>query len=258
MEITCPSGLKGLIRGFKVKDEQILSDPALVRDGRVITKLLENCWIETTDPGPYTFLANGEEYKRPGWERILQGDRLFALVQMRIKTYGAEYEFDVQCANNTCGQNIPWRMKLTDLACRELSDESREKVRRGEHFEMHIVDGPKVTYRLLTGEDDRFMAKLKESNPSKLLNGMLRRRIVEIEGVGKEPRKIREFIEDLELGDADRLRDELEEADCGLQTEFDVFCTFCAYDQSVILPLEMGFFSSRKRFSRSRRRSGES
>ncbi len=258
MEITCPSGLKGRIRGFKVKDEQILADPNLVRDGRVISKLLSACWLETIDPGPYTFLANGEEYKKPDWGKILQGDRLFTLVQIRVKSYGPEYEFDVPCSNNACSQTIQWRMNLPDLELRELPEESRDKFRRGEPFETYLPDEKKVQYRLLVGDDDRYMARLRENNPSKLLLGMLTRRIVEIEGIGSDPRKIKTFIEDMEAGDADRLRDELEESDCGLETQFDVYCTGCNYDQPVILPLEMSFFSSRRRFSRSRRRAGES
>ncbi len=216
-------------KSFKVKDEQTLSDPNLVKDGRVISKLLESCWLETIDPGPYPFLANGEEsFKKPGWDRVLQGDRLFTLVCIRVKTYGPDYEFDIQCSNSSCERTIQWRMDLQELECNDLPPESRQKVKADEPFLTELADGTQLKYRLLTGVDDRFQARLKETNPSKILLTMLARRVVEIDGVGKDARKIRAFLEDLPLSDADRLRDELEEADCGLQTEFDVYCTVWA------------------------------
>ena len=49
-------------------------------------------WEETADPGPYDFGDNDID-----WGAVLQGDRFFALLQIRVLTYGPEYAFAVSC-----------------------------------------------------------------------------------------------------------------------------------------------------------------
>src|SRR5688572_173801 len=96
-EIICPSGLRGTIRGIMVTDERILADEALAKNGRQLDELLKACWLETLDPGPYHFDGSQVE-----WDKVLRGDRLYALLQIRALTYGADYAFSVRCRNDTC------------------------------------------------------------------------------------------------------------------------------------------------------------
>ncbi len=91
-EIVCPSGLSGKIRGLKVREERILADRELARSGGQVDRLLAACWEETVDSGPYDFSDKSVE-----WGRVLQGDRFFALLQIRALTYGPEYAFSVGC-----------------------------------------------------------------------------------------------------------------------------------------------------------------
>jgi hypothetical protein len=79
--ITCPSGLTGRIRGMKVREERILTDRKLAKGGGQIDELLAACWEETTDPGPYDFGDKGID-----WGVVLQGDRFYALLQVRALT----------------------------------------------------------------------------------------------------------------------------------------------------------------------------
>ena len=53
--ITCPSGLSGRIRGMKVREEHVLADRKLAKNGGQVDELLAACWEETLDPGPYDF-----------------------------------------------------------------------------------------------------------------------------------------------------------------------------------------------------------
>lgn len=85
--ITCPSGLTGRIRGMKVREERVLADRKLAKNGGQIDELLTACWEETLDAGPYTL----PEGTKLDWGKVLQGDRFFALLMVRALTYGPEY-----------------------------------------------------------------------------------------------------------------------------------------------------------------------
>ncbi|MFC1706993.1 hypothetical protein ACFL59_09270 [Planctomycetota bacterium] len=76
--INCPSGLSGRIRGMKVGEERFLADCKLAKNGGQVDELLTACWEGTLDAGPYDF---GDKVIDRG--RVLQGDRFFALLQIR-------------------------------------------------------------------------------------------------------------------------------------------------------------------------------
>jgi len=78
--ITCPSGLSGRIRGLKVREERILADRKLAKAGAQLDELLMSCWLETLDPGPYEEPLD--------WSKVLQGDRFFVLLMIRVLYYG--------------------------------------------------------------------------------------------------------------------------------------------------------------------------
>ncbi|HMA92363.1 MAG TPA: hypothetical protein VKP30_06735, partial [Polyangiaceae bacterium] len=117
--IVCPSGLTGSIRGMKVREERILADRKLAKTGGQVEQILAACWLETIDSGPYAF-GNSMDFSR-----VLQGDRFFALIQIRILSYGPEYAFAVGCENRNCRARIEWELRLDDLPVRSLSEESR-------------------------------------------------------------------------------------------------------------------------------------
>ena len=108
--IICPSGLSGRIRGMKVREERILADRKLAKNGGQVDELLAACWEETLDPGPYDF---GD--KVIDWGQVLQGDRFFALLQIRALTYGPEYAFAVNCHSDGCRARIEWADRLGHL-----------------------------------------------------------------------------------------------------------------------------------------------
>lgn len=53
--VTCPSGLSGMVRGMKVREERVLADRKLAKHGGQLDELLTSCWEETVEPGPYDF-----------------------------------------------------------------------------------------------------------------------------------------------------------------------------------------------------------
>jgi len=251
--ITCPSGLTGRIRGMKVREERALADRKLARAGGQVDELLTACWEETVGPGPYDFGGAVID-----WGKVLQGDRFYALLEIRTLTYGPDYAFSVPCQNDACRARIDWELDLGDLPVRPLSEESRAAFLAGNRFESALPEsGAKVWFRLMTGEDERKVSRLRRSEGERLLSAMLALRLVEVEGVAAKD--LRRFVEELSMRDADALLDELDRVDCGVETSIEVECPECALAQDVELPFERTFFMpGRGRTARRRGLSGSS
>jgi len=239
--ITCPSGLVGRIRGMKAREERILADRKLARSGAQLEQILAACWEETLDPGPYDF---GEQ--PIDWGKVLQGDRFFAMLQIRVLSYGPEYAFSVPCENRGCRARIDWELDLRDLHVRTLAGESRAAFLNGNRFETVLPDaGRKVAFRLLTGHDERRMAALRRAAGERPITTLLGYRLETIDGV--EPRDKQKFIEDLGMADVTFLLGEFDRVDCGVDTEIEVECPECFGTTRIELPFEKGFFLPERR-----------
>lgn len=242
-DVTCPSGLRGSLRGMKVKDEQLFTDRKLVKAGRVISSILDACWLETKDPGPYMLPAG-----KPDWDAVLSSDRTHLLVQLRIASYGAKYDFRVTCGS--CRHHFVWTVDLSQLDVKEVSDAGRQHVKTKEPLVITLPDGRQARCRLLTGKDEEFFSTLSAKDESKVLSYHLARRIVEIDGQ-THWREIFQIVEELEASTADHLWNVTDELEGGVDTMFDIECPSCFRVQQVALPFEASFFSSRKRFAHS-------
>jgi hypothetical protein len=235
IQIICPSGLTGRIRGMKVREERILADRKLAKTGGQVEQILKACWEETLDPGPYEFDAHVD------WGKVLQGDRFYALMQIRILSYGPEYAFAVGCEHRSCRARIEWELDLNDLPVRTLSDESRAIFLAGNRFKTTLPDAHRqVAFKLLTGADERRMALARKTALDQPLTTMLNVRIDSIEGV--DPRSKRQFLDDLAMSDLSFLLGEFDRVDCGVDTSIDVECPECFGTSRIDLPFEKGFF----------------
>jgi hypothetical protein len=233
--IVCPSGLVGRIRGMKVREERILADRKLAKTGGQVEQILKACWEETLEPGPYDF---GEHVD---WGKVLQGDRFFALMQIRILSYGPEYAFAVGCENRNCRARIDWELNLDELSVRTLSDESRAVFVSGNRFTTLLPSaGRRATFKLLTGADERRMAAARKSAFDQPLTTMLNVRLDSIDGV--DPKSKRQFLEELAMSDLSYLLGEFDRVDCGVETSIDVECPECFGTTRIELPFEKGFF----------------
>lgn len=246
-EITCPSGLRGSVRSMKVKDEELFTNKKLVRSNRVISALLSNCWEKTLDSGPY---AMSDPLN---WDKIASADRIYALIQIRVESYGQEYEFRVSCSNSMCENTYGWGVDLTDLDVQPVSEQGKAHLRTGDPIPVKLSDGTELLCRLPNGEDEAFMASLEARDDTRALTYHLARRIAQMDGE-KHWDDILAKVEDLPARMGDELWDTTDEIEGGVEMMFDVQCPRCSNTQQVILPFEAGFFSSRKRFARSRRR----
>lgn len=239
--IECPSGLIGEIRGLKVREFNILADRRLAKDGGQIDAILTSCWTQTVDAGPYDF---GD--KTIDWNKVLQGDRFFALLRVRALSLGNTYPFAAVCLNDSCRHRFEWELSLDELVVRMLDEETRETFRAGNRFETRLPGaGKRVWFRLAVGADERRFAKIRQQSRNRLWSAMLTMRILEIEDV-KDSEK-RRFIEDLEIADAEYLRSEFDRVDCGVDTTVEIECPECLNLQDVDLPFDQRFFLGKQR-----------
>jgi len=244
-EVTCPSGFQGVFRGMKVRDEQLFSDRKLAKSGRTISALLDACWLETKEQGPYVIPTA----TRPDWDAMLLADRTYLIVQLRIGSYGENYDFRVTCGN--CRNHFVWGVNLKELDVKPVSEAGKQHVKTGEPLLVDLPDGRKVKVKLLTGKDEEFIGKLSAKDEVKTLTYHLSRRLLEIDGKTRWE-DIVKIVEDMETGVADHIWNVTDELEGGVDTSFDIECAECHRLQQVVLPFEAGFFSSRKRFALSK------
>lgn len=234
--IECPSGLTGEIRGLKVRELNVLANRKLAKGGGQIDAILTSCWTSTIEPGPYDFGDKGID-----WNKVLQGDRFCALLEIRAASLGNIYPFGVVCQSDACRHRFEWEVALDELPVRRLSDVSRELFRSGNRFETRLEgSGKRVWFHLAVGSDERRFAKIRQSSREQLWSAMLALRILEIEGV-KDTEK-RRFLEDLDVAEAEALRVEFDRVDCGVDTTIEVECPECFMLQDVDLPFDQRFF----------------
>jgi hypothetical protein len=246
--IKCPSGLVGEVRAFKVHEANMLADPRQQRSATSFDKVLEGCWLRTLDPSVYTF------EKAPVWSEILVADRFAALVGVRIATYGAEYDFHVNCTDPSCRKRFPWFVNLEeDLVHKDVPKESLAKFVGGDNRFKHTLGGKTVWHKLLTGADEALnAARIREFRDQSISAGIAAR-IVEVEGV--EDNDLLEWLAQLDMGEVVELMDAFDEVDGGIDTEITVRCQHCELEQEVELPFGKEFFLPRRKSSKRKKAS---
>lgn len=242
MEITCPSGLRGRIRKMTGKEQgQLLSRVGGGKGGRKrgrggdrMDKLLAACWEETLEQGVYRW-GDG----KPDWPNVLSGDRYYTLLKIRQKTYGSRYSFKARCGEPACRASFNWGMNLEDLEVRELPKESKEIVVNGGSFVLALPDEQEAEFHLQRGSDEgRFGGDVDP------LTAAIMTRLVRIGDV-KDPKKLTALVEETDADVLDLLWSEMEAADCGVETSFEVECPECGGETTIVLPLDRTFFMPR-------------
>ena len=240
-QIICPSGLTGLMRGLKVREEKLLTDRKNARSASTTDRLLSACWEETLDPGPYDF-ADG----KIDWDAVLIGDRVYAATQLYALTYGEIFEFSVTCREESCRSKIEWEVDLSTLPLLELSAESRLAFENGNRLETTIPGlNNRLFFRLLTGKDEKRFQQVRKYARGQNTAAMLAFKILEIEGV--EEKEKRRFVNELSMGVARELLDEFDRHDCGVDTTIEVECPECFAAQEVELPFRLEPRDTRKK-----------
>ena len=214
---TMPSGIEAEIRELTGAEEEILTNPRLIRSGDAINRVLENCILR---------LGENDKPTAKNMLDLLSGDRLFLLVKLRQVSLGDDVSLDLACSNPACREANTLAVSLEDLDVTPYTDE-RE-------FTIALpASGKTVRFRHLDGHMEKRLAALKEAT----ISSAILMRIIDIDG--RPPSK--KVVADLSLRDRNVLREAMRASDAGIDTTVETDCIACGTRLRTRLEAEPGF-----------------
>jgi hypothetical protein len=217
------------IRCLTAKDEDLMTSRALIKNGTVLTKLMQSC------------LCN----KSIDVDSLLAGDRNAILVAIRITGYGNEYKVTIKCPE--CEDEVKHTFVLENLKVKELS---AKPVEPGVNVFSFVLPMSKqeVRFKLLTGSDEAEISKAIERK-KKLVNSQIEtgvttrliHSIVSIAGI-TDPAKLNSMIVNLKAGDARAIRQHMAEISPSIDMTQTFLCPGCDAESEVEVPLGLDFF----------------
>jgi len=216
------------IRPMTAREEDILTSRAYIKDGTVISKLIDSCLVD----------------KRINSEDLISGDRTALMVALRITGYGADYNIEVSCPE--CGATNKSEFDLSQLPIRRLEV---EPVEIGENlFEVVLpVTKKTVQVKFLTGHDEKEMMIINERKKKKGMStdtgitDRLTRCIESVDGITNK-NKISFFVKNMPVRDSLALRKFLDNQEPGVVMKGDLRCNSCFEESEVELPIGASFF----------------
>jgi hypothetical protein len=218
------------IKAMTAQEEDILSSPALIKQGTVITQLIRSCLVDKS--------INPDD--------MLLGDRNAIMISVRITGYGSEYTADATCP--TCTQQSSQKFMLTDLAIQRLDI---KPVAEGQNlFEYKLpVTGKTIHFKFMTGFDEANRST-KLEREKKLTGGMgiqktvtsrLENYIVSVDGI-TDRNAIAQFISKMPARDSRSLRTYIIDNEPGVNMNVVMDCPHCSEMGRVALPMGASFF----------------
>lgn len=218
------------IKAMTAQEEDILMSRALIKDGTVLTHLLNSCIVN----------------KNINARDLSIGDRNALLVATRITGYGSAYKVEVTCPECSAKQNHTF--DLAELGIKRLKI---TPIAPGlNQFEFTLpVSKKRVVFKFLNGKDeeeqaltaDRRRRLMPDVPVENLVTARLEACIVSIEGV-TDRNKINTFIRSMPALDSRTLRNYISDNEPGMDMTGEFTCAQCRADTRVSLPLGSSFF----------------
>lgn len=216
------------IRPMTAREEDILTSRAYIKDGTVISKLIDSCLVD----------------KRINSEDLISGDRTALMVALRITGYGAEYDIEVPCPE--CSTSNKASFDLAQLPIRRLQV---SPVQEGQNlFEVVLpVTKKSVKVKFLTGHDEKEMMTINERKKKKGMStdtgvtDRLTRCIQAVDSI-TDKNKIAFFVKNLPVRDSLALRKFLDQQEPGVEMKSMLRCNSCFEESEVDLPIGTSFF----------------
>jgi len=218
------------IRAMTAKDEDILMSQAYIKQGNVISKLLESCIID----------------KSIDINEMLVGDRNAVMISIRITGFGAQYKTTVLCEHCMTSQSASFN--LSDLGLKRLGS---DPLSDGENkFSVELPVTKKTVYFSLTtvnSEDEAIISAKRnkdllgiDHDQSRVTSSLLNT-VIAIDNIS-DKNKIKKFIQNMPVLDSRFLRNHIKEIEPGIDMAATLVCTSCQRGSQVNLPLGTGFF----------------
>ncbi len=218
------------IRAMTAQEEDILSSPALIKQGTVITTLLKSCLINKTIDV----------------DEMLIGDRNAVMVGIRVTGYGPDYSASVTCPN--CTRKSTQSFNLANLGIKRLEIEPVQEGQNVFPFKLPVT-GKTVHFRFLSGRDevergvmlDRMNKLTGGAGIQKGVTSRLEYQIVSVDGV-EDRNAIIQFISKMPALDSKSLRKHIADSEPGIDMSVIMSCPHCSHEGRVALPIGANFF----------------
>ena len=219
------------IKPMTAKEEDILTSRAYIKNGTVITKLIQSCVTDNS----------------VNVQSMLSGDRNAVLVAIRITGYGERYSTTITCPE--CNENFDHDFNLAQLPLKNLEIEPVEPGVNLFSFQLPVTNA-NVQFKFLTGRDEEEITTNAERRKKKLksveenmITARLQHQIVSVNG-RTEKGLIAKFIQHMPAGDSLALRNFIQKHEPGIDMVSEVTCTNidCGETSEVDVPLGASFF----------------
>lgn len=251
--ITCPSGLSGTIQQMSVDALDALLDASLNRSGQNVVRVVELCWIETKNPGPYRMGPAG----KIDWQQVAQTDMMKALVDIRRITLGDGYTFNIKCPSKLCAHKIEWEIEIHKLEERPMADEAIAAIQSREPMEYLLPQTQvKLWHHVLTTLDAITVgAPFQSADQKGWTKKALAQRINKIDGVHDQDKS--RWIKHIPLPDQLDFVDEVDRLEGGLNLVFEFECPRCDQEIKISLAGAQDFLLERSRTKKAKKTSGD-
>jgi hypothetical protein len=253
MRIVFPSGM--ITENRPMQGNELLtmaSARAKKLAGGGIAEVFRACWIATEATGPYRFVSGDAS---PDWKRIGTGDVLTAMLQHKAAALGGDTMFPMVCQG--CGRRVEVWVNVEEFELKPIPKGTEVALREGQPLETRLLDGRRVEFHIATMTSEEYVeAQLKQmkrrpewENHVPTFIDLMAGRIRSIEGVDNSNEFVKRlqhllFLDARVLYD---LRDKMDDAEFGIDTEVEFPCEHCGTEQTQDVPLDAGFFSGQKR-----------
>lgn len=217
------------IRPMTTREEDILTNRALLKTGKVVTALVKSCLV---DPDINVL-------------EMIAADRNALMTAIRITGYGTEYVGELQCSE--CEAKYSHEFDLSQLPIKGLDI---DPVTPGTNeFEFMLpVTKRRATFKFLTGRDEEDILARQEALKKKSVQGQdnlvttrLLYSIVSIEGLTSRA-EISSFIGGMPARDSMKLRQYIDDNEPGVEMKQSAECTACGHVEEVTVPMGVTFF----------------
>jgi len=216
------------IRAMSAKQEDILTSRALIKNGTVITHLLQSCLLN----------------KAVDVDQMLTGDRNAVLIAIRVTGYGSEYKVKVSCPD--CDEESDYEFSLARLKVKSLG--ANPVYPNTNLFEYTLPkSGLQMQFRLFTGADEAELSRMADrrrklgSQVDEVVTSRLFAATVAVNGV-TDRQKIKKITDNLMAYDAKAYRKYMTDIEPGVEMKQEFVCSRCTAESEVDVPLGTTFF----------------
>jgi hypothetical protein len=216
------------IKCMTAKEEDLLTSRALIKNGTVISKLLQSCLLNKT--------VNPDD--------LLTGDRNALLIAIRVTGYGSDYRVKIDCPE--CDETFENEFSLAGLEFKTLGAVPLQQNVNLFNFTLPISK-KEVQFKLLTGKDEMEMMEA-DKRRKKLgqqvetsVTGRLFKCIVSLDGV-TDGTKLARAVSNMPAGDSRALRKYIDTIEPSVQMKQWAKCRSCGEQSEVDIPLGISFF----------------